>query len=114
MGHPAGEKSTLTRRQSSGPPADHFDWRSFAVAMLPEGINSPFAVEMLTFRDRLDDMLAEHEGEYVVIKSDRIISYHRNRPAAVKAVFEAFGREPALVKQAAEFEPIRRLGGTLG
>lgn len=110
-----GEREATAPRISpaSGPPEGHFDWRTFDPATLPGGLESPLAAELVTFRDHLDEMLAMHSGEYVVIKGGRIIGYHPDRAAAVDAVFEAFGREPALVKQVLDYEPVRHLGGAL-
>jgi hypothetical protein len=87
-----------------------FNWRTFEPSMLPEGMNSSLALELVTFRDKLDEMLAGHEGEFVVIKGDKIIGYHADRDDAVNEVFEKFGTQSALVKKVMELEPLLQLG----
>jgi hypothetical protein len=91
-----------------------FNWREFDPAMLPGGLDAPLAVELVTYRDRLDEMLAGHEGDFVVIRRDRIAGYHDSRKEALEAAFREFGREPALIKQVVEEEPVRRIGGIGG
>ena len=87
-----------------------FNWRTFEPSMLPEGMDSSLARELVTFRDKLDEMLDGHEGDFVVIKGDKIIGYHADREDAVKEVFEKFGTEAALVKKVMELEPLLFLG----
>ena len=113
MGQQRGQVSDPS--SPSGPPAlpaDQFDWRTFDPSMLPAGMNAPLVVELLTFRDHLDEMLADHENRFVVIKGSQIVGYHPDRPAAVDAVFDAYGREPALIKQVLAYEPVRFLNGS--
>jgi hypothetical protein len=87
-----------------------FNWRTFEPSMLPDGMNSSLALELVTFRDKLDEMLAGHEGDFVVIKGDKIIGYHAERDDAVHEVFEKFGTHSALVKKVMELEPLLSLG----
>ncbi len=92
--------------------ADHplsdrsFDWRDFRPEML-QG-QSTFAVELTTYRDHLDSLLAD-SGKYVVIKGRDIIGIHNDFDEAVEAAFQ-FVPEPVLVKQIVEREPIREVG----
>jgi hypothetical protein len=90
-----------------------FDWRTFDPSMLPGGMNATLARELVTFRDKLDEMLDGHEGDFVVIKVDEIIGYHAGRDDALRAVFERFGTEPALVKKVMEREPLVSIGRVL-
>ena len=39
-------------------------------------MSAPLAADLVTYRDRLDEMLKDHAGEFVVIKGDRIVAYH--------------------------------------
>jgi hypothetical protein len=66
-----------TGRQDS-PQDDFFDWRTFEPSMLPGGAKATLAAELVTYRDRLDELL-QHEGQYVVIKGREIAGFFRNR-----------------------------------
>ncbi len=87
-----------------------FNWRTFEPSMLRDGSNSPLAQELVTYRDKLDEMLDGHEGDFVVIKGGKIIGYYANREDAVDEVFARFGTEPALIKKVMELEPLLLLG----
>jgi hypothetical protein len=91
----------------------YFDWRTFEPSMLPGGMNATLARELVTFRDKLDEMLDGHEGDFVVIKDGEIIGYHADRDDALRAVFERFGTEPALIKRVLEREPLVSIGRVL-
>jgi hypothetical protein len=86
-----------------------FDWRDFQPEML-QG-KSTFAVELTTYRDHLDSLLAS-EGKYVVIRGQEIIGIHDDFDAAVEAAFR-FTPEPVLVKKIVEKEPVREVGHVL-
>jgi hypothetical protein len=90
------------------PTGELYDWRSFDPQTLPGGMSAPLAAELVTYRDQLDEMLRDHTGEFVVIKGGRIVAYHPSRQAALKAVLDEFGHEPALIKQVLDKEPVRR------
>jgi hypothetical protein len=92
-----------------GSQSDSFDWRTFEPAMLEGGAKAPLATELITYRDRLDELL-QHKGEYVVIKGREIAGFFRNRRSAVEAAVAAYGPGPCLVKKVVEKEPIRRIG----
>ena len=92
-----------------GSSGDFFDWRSFEPSMLEGGAKAPLATEMVTYRDRLDELL-QHEGEYVVIKGREIAGFFRDRRSAVEAAIEAYGPGPYLVKKVVEKEPVLQIG----
>lgn len=92
-----------------GPQGDFFDWRTFEPSMLPGGDKATLAAELVTYRDRLDELL-RHEGQYVVIKGREIAGFYRNRRSAVESAIAAYGPGPFLVKKVVEEEPIRRIG----
>jgi hypothetical protein len=94
---------------SGGVEGDSFDWRTFDSSMLPGGADAPLAVELTTYRDRLDELL-QHKGQYVVIKGQEIAGFFRNRRSAVEAATAAYGPSPFLVKKVVEKEPILRIG----
>jgi hypothetical protein len=89
--------------------SDLFDWRTFEPAMLEGGDKAPLVTELITYRDRLDELL-RHEGEYVVIKGQEIAGYFRDRRSAVEAAIATYGPGPFLVKKVVEKEPVRRIG----
>jgi len=94
-----GELGTSHAEQS-------FDWRDFRPEMLPDqGI---FAVELTTYRDHLDALLAD-AGKYVVIKGRDIIGIHVDFEEAVESAFQ-FVPEPVLVKRIVEKEPTHVVG----
>jgi hypothetical protein len=95
--------------REDGPPGDFFDWRTFEPSMLPGGAKATLAAELVTYRERLDELL-RHEGQYVVIKGREIAGFCRNRRSAVEAAVAAYGPGPFLVKKVVEKEPIRRIG----
>lgn len=92
-----------------GPRSDLFDWRTFEPSMLEGGARAPLATELITYRDRLDELL-QHEGRYVVIKGQEIAGIYADCRSAVEAAIAAYGPGPFLVKQVVEKEPIRTFG----
>lgn len=95
---------------SSGrPPVNTFDWHTFDPAMLKGGAEAPLATELVTYRDRLDELL-QHKGQYVVIKGTTVAGFFRDRRSAVAAAVAAYGPGPALIKKVVEREPVRRIG----
>lgn len=88
------------------------DWRDFEPSWLPGGEQAPLATELVTYRERLDELLV-HEGQFVVIKGKSVLGYYRDRPSALAAAFKEYGAVPVLVKQIVEMEPIRRLGNVV-
>ena len=83
-----------------------FDWRDFRPEML-QG-KSTFALELTTYRDHLDALLAD-AGKYVAIKGREIIGIYEDLDSAVEVAFR-FAPESVLVKQIVEKEPIRQVG----
>jgi hypothetical protein len=103
-GDVAGEAS-----RSERPRADYFNWRSFDPAMLKGGLQAPLATELMTYRDRLDELL-RHKGQYVVIKGRVLAGFFRDRRSAVEAAIAQYGPGPVLIKKVVEREPVHRLG----
>jgi hypothetical protein len=95
--------------RGGGSQSDFFDWRTFEPAMLEGGAKAPLATELMTYRDRLDELL-RHKGQYVVIKGQEIVGYFRDRRSAVDAAIAAYGPGPFLIKKVVEKEPVRRIG----
>ena len=116
MSKKAGEKKRPIEQVAPGkaprdgrPQADDFDWRTFDPAMLEGGAEAPLAIELVTYRDRLDELL-RHEGQYVVIKGTVVAGFFRDRRSAVAAAIAAYGPGPVLIKKIVEKEPVRRIG----
>jgi hypothetical protein len=55
--------------------------------------------ELETFRRELPRMLAEHPGEYVLIRGDQVAGFWPDEDSAYDAGCDAFGLEPFLVKK---------------
>ena len=91
------------------PQADTFDWRTFDPAMLKGGAEAPLATELVTYRDRLDELLP-HKGQYVVIKGPTVAGFFRDRRSAVAEAIAAYGPGPVLIKKIVDQEPVRRIG----
>jgi len=89
--------------------AEYFDWRTFDPAMLEGGVKAPLAKELVTYRDRLDELL-RNKGQYVVIKGQVIAGFYRDRKSAVTAAIAQYGSDPVLIKKVVEKEPVRQIG----
>ncbi len=73
------------------------------------GAEAPLATELVTYRDRLDQLL-RHKGQYVVIKGSAVAGFFRDRGSAVAAAIAAYGPGPVLIKKIVERKPVRRIG----
>ncbi len=91
---------------------DDFNWRTFDPAMLEGGVHAPLASELVTYRDRLEELLP-HEGQYVLIKGREVAGFFRDRRSAVAAAIAKYGHGPVLIKKVVEREPFRRVGQAL-
>jgi hypothetical protein len=103
------EVDAIEASRGERPRVDDLDWRTFDPASLKGGVNAPLAIELVTYRDCLDDLL-RHEGQYVVIKGREIVGYFLDRESDVAAAIARYGRGPVLVKKIVEREPVRRIG----
>jgi len=110
---PIPERVVASRVSSNDrPDVSSFNWRNFDPAMLDGGVNAPLAAELVTYRDRLDELLL-HEGQYVLIKGGEIAGFFRGRRSAIAAAIAKYGRGPVLIKKVVEKEPFRRVGQAL-
>ena len=82
---------------------------TFDPLMLKGGLKAPLATELVTYRDRLDELLL-HEGHYVVIKGRVIAGFFDDRESAVAAAIAQDGPGPVLMKKVVEREPVCRIG----
>ncbi len=88
--------------------SDDFNWRDFDPLMLKDGLRAPLATELVTYRDRLDEILL-HVGQYVVIKEQDVAGFFGDRESAVAAAIARYGPGPVLIKKVVEREPILRI-----
>lgn len=89
-----------------------FDWSKYDPAMaLHNGID-PLADELVTYRDRLRELLKD-EGRFVLIKGHEVIGIYESRGEALQQAVGRFRDAPALIKQIVAKEPVRDLGGAV-
>ncbi len=55
--------------------------------------------ELETFRDKLQELKAEHEGKFVLIHGAEVVEVFTSYEDAIKAGYSRFGLSPFLVKQ---------------
>ncbi len=80
--------------------------------MLKGGSHARLVTELLTYRDRLDELL-RHEGQYVLIKGRVVAGFFHDRKSAVAAAIARYGPGPVLIKKVVEQEPVRRIGNAI-
>lgn len=61
--------------------------------------------EQAVFDANLSTWLAEHEGEYVLIKGKTVDGFYKSRDDALTAGYARFGIVPLMVKQILAVEP---------
>lgn len=62
--------------------------------------------EMATYRKNLPEW-SEHNGRFVLIKSEDVIDFFSSYDDAIKAGYQRFGLEPFLVKQVSTVEHVQ-------
>ena len=55
--------------------------------------------ELETFKNKLQELKAEHEGKFVLIRGDELVDVFSTYDDAIKAGYARFGLNPFLVKQ---------------
>ena len=55
--------------------------------------------ELATFKSKLPELRAEHEGKFALVHLDRIVDVFTSYEDALKAGYGQFGLSPFLVKQ---------------
>jgi len=103
VGNPRPRKPRL-------PKPELFDWHKFDPSMVRETGPNSLLDEMLTYRDRLDELLRD-EGKYVLIKGREIIGIYVERDEALHEAVSRFGSQAVFVKRIAAKEPVVYLGG---
>jgi hypothetical protein len=64
------------------------------------------AEEFATYRAHLSEMVAEHDGEFVLIKRDEIVGFFPDVSSAFREGRRRFGIVPMLVKRITVNEPV--------
>jgi hypothetical protein len=96
-------------KRPSMPTVQYFDWTKFEPSMFKPGVGPSIVEELITYRDRLQELL-KHEGSYVVIKGKDYVILP-DREAALEYAITRYGDTPFLVKKIAAKEMIHSLGG---
>jgi hypothetical protein len=55
--------------------------------------------ELATFKTKLPDLKAEHEGKFALVQGDRVVDVFSSYEDAVKVGYAQFGLKSFLVKQ---------------
>ena len=55
--------------------------------------------ELETFKSKVQELRAEHEGKFVLIQGDDVVEVFTSYEDAIKAGYSKFGLKPFLVKQ---------------
>jgi hypothetical protein len=87
-----------------------FDWRTYDPSMAPHQADDLLADELMTYRNRLQELLKD-PGRFVLIKGHEVIGIYESREEALQQSINRFQQAPALVKQIVAKEPVRDFGG---
>lgn len=68
--------------------------------------SDPARIELQTYESALAGMLSKHDGEYVVIRGDKIEHFFADYAAALNWAYETFGLERFFVKKVAADQDI--------
>ena len=63
------------------------------------------AEEIATYRNRLPELLREHDGQFVLIKGTEIAGIFPDRSTALREGYRRFGIVPLLVRQITASDP---------
>src|SRR5208337_1717345 len=69
--------------------------------------------EQAVYEANLSKWLSDHEGEYVLIKGDKVDGFYESRDEALTAGYSRFGIGPLFVKQVSPSEPVQHIPGAL-
>lgn len=60
--------------------------------------------ELATYRRMLPDLLKDQEGEFVLIKGDRVEGFWKTKAEAMAAAHQRFPLQPFFVKEIQQYE----------
>jgi hypothetical protein len=86
-----------------------FDWHKFDPSMIKADSGAPLTDELLTYRDRLDELLKD-KGKYVLIKGCSVVGIYNAREEALCEATRRFKGDPVLIKQIVAKEPVAYVG----
>jgi hypothetical protein len=69
--------------------------------------------EQAIYEANLSRWLSDHEGEYVLIKGDKVDGFYESRDEALTAGYSRFGIGPLFVKQVSPSEPVDHIPSAL-
>ena len=69
--------------------------------------------EQAVFEANLSRWLADHEGEFVLLKGDAIDGFYPSRHEALAAGYARFGIGPLFVKRVSPTEPVHHIPNAL-
>jgi hypothetical protein len=69
--------------------------------------------EQAVYETHLSEWVSDHEGEYVLIKGDKVDGFYESRDEALRAGYSRFGIGPLFVKQVSPCEPVHRIPNAL-
>jgi hypothetical protein len=107
---PTGRVPSDGARRPPRPKLRLFDWSKYDPSQTRQGRNVRLADELVTYQDRLKDLLRD-EGQFVLIKGREVIGIYESRDDAIKEAVARFRDSPVLVKQIVAREPVVDLGG---
>ncbi len=67
----------------------------------------PLEEELGTYRSKLQELKAEHEGKFVLIHGLEVVDTFSSYDDAIKAGYQRFGLNPFLVKQIRAVEQVQ-------
>ena len=67
----------------------------------------PLEEELETYRSKLQELKAEHEGKFVLIHGPEVVDTFSSYDDAIKAGYQRFGLNPFLVKQIRAVEQVQ-------
>jgi hypothetical protein len=69
--------------------------------------------EQAVYESNVSRWLADHEGEYVLIKGEAVDGFYESRDEALTAGYSRFGIGPLFVKQILPTEPVYHIPNAL-
>jgi len=62
-------------------------------------MDQTYAQEMETYQAHRDELLAEHEGQFVLIKADQVLGIFATQQDAIREGYHLLGRVPFMVRR---------------
>jgi hypothetical protein len=109
---PNARASHSRPRRLRPPKPELFDWRKFDPSMVRGTHADVQTMNMLTYRDNLDELLRD-EGKYVLIVGGKIIGIYADKDEAEREVMARFADQHVFIKKIAAKEPMISMGGVV-